>query len=455
MQGRSGVKLTLHSEVANLRVSWPSPCASGLPKPIMLPPDYQLVHQIPGRIRIRIPALLKASAFADRLARKIARIEGVTHVRINPLASSVVINFDVPTLSSDTLQAQVQCVLRELASPAAAAAPPTGPGPETGGSKAARDDPTAGRPKPKPKPPSQGAARKNALDEPTQRWSVAIAPGDTLTPYEQKQIEAIADWRTREPGLLTTFGAKLLTPVKALGDRLMPAAIVDQALALCEKFAAYRQTDWEKLKPEARVEKPADLQQACLETCDRLAQQVEDQALVLASAEGGIAGVFEEVGELTEIPLSIVLAVRTIHKIGLCYGYASSGQHEQLFAWSILAVSTAQTPQERRQAFSAFYHCQQQLYRQAFDQILEETLETGAFDALRQAVFRQAIAYLAEDLSGDDIPVVGILLGAAANRSFLAGIGESARRAFQLRWLLANHKLRMERTAPSASGDGA
>ena len=54
---------------------------------------YQIVHSIVGRLRIRIPRLAQDKAFAARLCGFVEPLAGVTQVRVNPIASSIVIEY--------------------------------------------------------------------------------------------------------------------------------------------------------------------------------------------------------------------------------------------------------------------------------------------------------------------------------------------------------------------------
>ncbi|MER3435675.1 MAG: hypothetical protein C4288_20365 [Leptolyngbya sp. ERB_1_1] len=55
--------------------------------------NYQIVHSIVGRLRIRIPQLSRDAEFASRLSGFVESLAGVTQVRINPAASSIVIQY--------------------------------------------------------------------------------------------------------------------------------------------------------------------------------------------------------------------------------------------------------------------------------------------------------------------------------------------------------------------------
>lgn len=53
----------------------------------------QIVHRLPGRVRVRIDRLHNDIKYGDDLKQTVAALRGVTEVRINTLASSIVINY--------------------------------------------------------------------------------------------------------------------------------------------------------------------------------------------------------------------------------------------------------------------------------------------------------------------------------------------------------------------------
>ncbi|TCU04848.1 HMA2 domain-containing protein [Rhizobium sullae] len=56
--------------------------------------NVQIVHSIPGRLRLKIPAARDQIGFLTDLQQKFLGAEGVLSVRINPAAASVVILHD-------------------------------------------------------------------------------------------------------------------------------------------------------------------------------------------------------------------------------------------------------------------------------------------------------------------------------------------------------------------------
>jgi copper chaperone CopZ len=78
----------------------PAPIVAGAgDRPAAL--EFDLVHHLPGRLRLR-SAVLKGNTFASEEARRhLAQIDGVTSVRANPATGSVLLEYDPNVLSPD------------------------------------------------------------------------------------------------------------------------------------------------------------------------------------------------------------------------------------------------------------------------------------------------------------------------------------------------------------------
>jgi len=69
--------------------------------------DYKILHQIPGRIRIGIPKLAKDEVYAQQLKSTLQSLNLVTEVRINPRASSIVINYTSESNQDQAIQPSI------------------------------------------------------------------------------------------------------------------------------------------------------------------------------------------------------------------------------------------------------------------------------------------------------------------------------------------------------------
>ena len=84
------------------------------------PPDWvewEVAHQIPGRLRIRIPRLNWDGEYARRLQRSLLKTTAISESRINPAACSLIVSYAAEALPAtaigDYLQAAIQAASRE------------------------------------------------------------------------------------------------------------------------------------------------------------------------------------------------------------------------------------------------------------------------------------------------------------------------------------------------------
>jgi hypothetical protein len=56
-------------------------------------------HKLDGRIRIEVPEVKGSLAMAGELERQLTKLNGVTHVQVNPLTGYVLVLFDYQVLS--------------------------------------------------------------------------------------------------------------------------------------------------------------------------------------------------------------------------------------------------------------------------------------------------------------------------------------------------------------------
>jgi len=75
--------------------------------------NYQIVHSIVGRLRIRIPQLADDAEFASRLSEFVESLAGVTQVRINPAATSIVIQYQPSSSAGAIVESAIHaCICR-------------------------------------------------------------------------------------------------------------------------------------------------------------------------------------------------------------------------------------------------------------------------------------------------------------------------------------------------------
>lgn len=80
--------------------------------------DYMIVHSVPGRLRLRIPRLVSDALYAKRLEKLLTADERVKYVRVNRMASSLVIQYDGAGVSELELGMSLLQILEQAESDA-------------------------------------------------------------------------------------------------------------------------------------------------------------------------------------------------------------------------------------------------------------------------------------------------------------------------------------------------
>jgi DNA-binding transcriptional regulator YhcF (GntR family) len=176
-----------------------------------------------------------------------------------------------------------------------------------------------------------------------------------------------------------------------------------------------------------------------------LADDVHNWAIGLATAEGGATGAAGIFGLAVDIPSIIVIALRTIHKIGVCYGFEVKTKSDRDFVLAILAASSSNDMKEKVAALAALRSVEVSVAKQTWRKLAEK----AATEQYGKAASIVAIRNLAKELGINltkrkalqAIPAVGALVGASVNGWYVKEVGWAARRAFQERWLIENHKV--------------
>ncbi len=75
--------------------------------------DYQVIHTTVGRCRIRVPRLASDSEYASKLNWLVDSLDFVISVRINPAASSLIVNYDTCVFSSTAVQENLVTAIQQ------------------------------------------------------------------------------------------------------------------------------------------------------------------------------------------------------------------------------------------------------------------------------------------------------------------------------------------------------
>jgi len=265
-----------------------------------------------------------------------------------------------------------------------------------------------------------------------------------LSKYEQDQIKEIKKWKSDEPSIVSQSFGIVLSPVTWIINKIIPVKAIQGVLRFTSTAAEWL-TDTKDILRDANVSSVEELKQHDLEKLDSLANEVHNWAIGIATAEGGGAGVLGLPGMAVDIPTIITLALRTIHKIGICYGYEVKTKEDSDFVLAILAASGANDMGEKIAALSTLRMIEVSIAKQTWKKVAEK----AAQNQMGKEAGIIAIKSLAKQLGINitkrkalqAIPVIGALVGASVNGWYIREIGWAARRAFQERLLIENQKI--------------
>jgi hypothetical protein len=265
-----------------------------------------------------------------------------------------------------------------------------------------------------------------------------------MSEYERIQTQEIEKWKTEEPGAVNKVFGLVVQPMAWLVEQVVPEAAIQGALDLANAAGKWL-TDTKDILHEAEAKDISELRNKDLSLCDRLADEAHDWAIGLSIVEGAATGVFGILGAPVDVPAIITIALRTIHKTGICYGYECQTESDRQFVLGILAASGANSIEEKLAALSLLRAVQVVLAKQTFKAMAEKAAQTqlskeGAIIAIKNLA-RQLGINITKRRALASIPAIGALVGGSVNGWYIKDVGWAARRAFQERWLQDNGKL--------------
>lgn len=265
-----------------------------------------------------------------------------------------------------------------------------------------------------------------------------------LSKYESDQVAAIKKWKNEEPSVVTQAIGFITAPLSWMVSKIIPLSAIRGALAFSSSAAEWL-TDKNDIIRDAGVNSISDLRSHDLEKSDYLANSVHNWAIGISAAEGGVAGAAGFPSLVLDIPAVIILALRTIHKIGLCYGFEVDTKEDRDFVLGALAASGANDMSEKVAALATLRAIEVTLIKQSFKSMAQTAAqqqigkEAGIIAARNLA--KQLGVNMTKRKALQAIPLIGAAVGASVNGWYINEVGWAARRLFQERWLFESGKV--------------
>ncbi len=260
--------------------------------------------------------------------------------------------------------------------------------------------------------------------------------------YELQQLQEIETWENQNPSMLSRAVGVLASPLVWATQKVVPESLMEKALDTAFG-AAGAFSGAEDLLADAEklgfpVKTVADLRTVPLHVSDSLAANVAKWAKGLAAVEGAATGIAGFAGLAADIPAVLVLAIRTIRKVGFCYGFDTTRDAEKTFVLQTLSAGAANVREEKKQAVTAAMNI-----HQALDQTDKAVTVRDSLNIFSREGFAAAVRNLAKQLcinltkrkGAQTIPLFGGGVAALMNLSFISDVAEAALRLYQKRRL--------------------
>ena len=256
--------------------------------------------------------------------------------------------------------------------------------------------------------------------------------------YETRQVARIRKWRSRRPGWTARMVAKLTAPIVWMFRQIIPHGAVEATLHgnfwLARRWARERTT-----LRSLGASSFAELTEAELLHADRAVRKIHRRATYLAALIGVASGTFGIFALPVGMAAALNVALRTIHRIGLCYGYEAQTEAERLFIYYTLSLAGNRGPAEKSVSLDALRELQAKIALAAPEPIAGELVDDKtrhhAFSIAHHDFSREITKQLVEVRLLTAIPGIGAVMGLIVDTNYMRSVGWAARHAYQLRWL--------------------
>ncbi len=253
-----------------------------------------------------------------------------------------------------------------------------------------------------------------------------------LNDYEAEQVDAISAWKAQRPSLLTESFKGVARPFASLFKKVVPGRHVRKILVEVEKRAEANDSAADILK-QAGASKVHDLWYRPLEVCDTLSDGVSTKSEHAAILEGAMPAISAlvipvfggEIATVIDVPILFEAALKSIRRIGHCYGFPLDNEADRRFVLQILDIANQYGREKVEEANQAL--------RLVDSPGEDSTVGLTPVDGIEREI--------SEDVPLDLVPVVGEISNLVLDYSFIRRVDVASRRVFQERWLRTHGKI--------------
>jgi len=257
----------------------------------------------------------------------------------------------------------------------------------------------------------------------------------------------ITEWETQGPGFLAQVGDFVLLPVQKAADVLIPEggqeAISKAIEAFFNGLAATSRALIDVSEVRSRVASLQGKGGQILPASDLAAKHYWNWHIAYATAEGGATGSTGFLGLAADIPALFSISLRLIQQIATCYGYDVQKDIEQDYVLHVLRTGSTGDIKAKLEFLISLKQIEQILVKVAWKQMNEslarrEIGKLAALAALRQFAKSLGIQ-ITKRKALQMVPIIGALVGASFNATFVNDVGRAAYMNYRRRWIEEHH----------------
>ncbi|MGL5820050.1 MAG: EcsC family protein [Sarcina sp.] len=273
-----------------------------------------------------------------------------------------------------------------------------------------------------------------------------------LNRYELHQFNEIEKWIHEDIDLYDKTMAVVTKPFGKVVEKVATEKIVRGLLKFTWNIADST-LDYKRIKKSVGISDITMLRDMELEICDKLARDVKKSAISIGTIQGITVGSIGIVGLAVDIPFILSIALRTIMKIGACYGYELNSIYEKEFALAVLGAGSVRKRKQKEEAVNLVYKIEEFIEEDSMkilagkmvNKTVSKELSIMSVHAIEHEleieISREIQMLLFEDRVVGWLPIVGGTIGAAINARYINHVANAAMRLYQHRWLIDNEKI--------------
>ncbi len=261
--------------------------------------------------------------------------------------------------------------------------------------------------------------------------------------YIENARREIRRWEAWGPGFLANLGESVLGRFQRPFSVLIPAGVQEAAGRAIEKSLSGLGVATGLTVSQPRIHRRVHVlfQRTGhrLEAADLAAKHYRSWHLGAALGEGGAIGAGGGAGLAADIPALLAISLRLVQHIVVCYGYDISRLEEREFVKHVLWTGSAADLKAKTEALSHLKILEGILLKASRDNLApdlarKEISQRADMPAVRQ-IARVLGIQITKRKALQIVPVLGAVVGASFNASFVHDAGEAAYMSYRRRWI--------------------